>query len=250
LKTKSKTQQDICTLSVTRHAFLTSFKIAANSKGSDNIWVCAPNGNNSVRFFKFGGLSASIKGTAPKSCDNMAATTNTELYVVSEKKIFFLSRNSDQQSFTWSEVSGVVNPVDVAVDNTNRAFFIDSAGTIFNLNGLRAGNKYFDKKYGENCRIESKFSSENGFYLIKNDKLLYDINDKGEESLISDIGFDDLCVDLNAGLYLTGFNGIYLMKSRVKFPVKVTNDIATSISCGQLLWFIGADGFVYQGTRK
>lgn len=250
-KSKTKSQQNICLLTVARHAFLSSLKIAAKDKGSNNCWVCAPNGANNVKFYKFGGLSAAIKGTAPTSCDMMAANTNTELYVVSAKKLYFLSKNAaDLKSYTWNEVTGATNVVDVTVDNNNLTYYINSAGAIFKVNGLRAGDKYSDATYGADCRLEAKYASEDGFYLIKNDKSLYNVDNKGVATLISDIGVDDLCTDLAAGVYLAGFDGIYLMKSSVKMPVKVTSDLASSISCASFLWFIGADGFVYQGTRK
>lgn len=248
-KTKSNTSQ-VCLLSVSRHAFLTSLKIAAKDKGANNIWICAPNGANNVKFFKFGGLSAAIKGTAPTSCDMMAANINTELYVVSAKKLYFLSKNLDLNSYTWNEVSGATNVVDVTVDNNNLAYYINTAGAIFKVNGLVAGTKYSDTVYGADCRFEAKYASEDGFYLIKNDKKLYNIDNKGAATLISDFGADDLCTDLAAGLYLAAYDGIYLMKSSVKAPVRVTTDLATSISCSNAIWFIGADGYVYQGTRR
>jgi hypothetical protein len=249
-KSKSKTKQNVCLLTVTRHAFLTSTKVAAKEKGTNNIWICAPGKDKEIKFYKFGGLSSSIKGTAPTTCTMMAANTNTELYVVSEKKLFFLSRNGDEQSYLWNEISGASNVVDVTVDNNNLGYFIDTSGVIFRINGLKAGDKLSDKTYGDECKLEAKFDSRDGFYIVKKDKTLIDVDSNGDSTLVTSIGVEDLCTDLNSGVYLAAYDGIYLMKSSVKTPIKVTNDLASSISCGSLLWFIGADGFVYQGVRK
>lgn len=236
-----KSQRD-CKLSIERDSWISSNRVCGNP---GKAWICAKDKNNKMQFYKNAPITASVKGTQPSSCENLATNKPGELYVVSDKKLYFLAENgTDLSSYSWNEVENSKDIVDVSVNNLGNVFTIDSKGTISQVLGAKMGNIFTKTDLGDNSKIEA-FSDE-VIYALNSVGNVYKVSSKNKELISDTLNAYDLCVDFKSTLYLATSTGIFAKKISSNDFVKVSDDKVTSIGCAWLLWFVGVDGYIYK----
>lgn len=230
------------------HAYLTSNLIASRNQ---YVWVCVKSGST-VKFYSNPNYSAALSGTAPTDCSALAVNSVGELYVVAGKKLFLLARQQTQttpNSYIWKEIAKIEDAQDVSVDNSDNAYYINTSGEIYTLAGKALGSRFAAKKsYGKNCKLEGSSDKGETVYVVNEKRELIKVSNSNTETVIfTEVGVDDLCIDKNTNLYFASDEGIY-MKRPDTLPILATYDKSLSLGCGDSIWSIGLDNYIYSGV--
>lgn len=240
-KSKSSSLRGTAFSQFTASAYIKSRAIATHQ---DNVWVCA----NDEKLYRNGGFSKGISGTKPASCRKIATNDQSELYVVDKNGDLHYLKKINNDNYNWKKT--VAKITDVSVGINGEVFVIDTDGKIFEFKGEKLGSQFSTQKYKGAKSIAVTYDNERIVYVIDSTGNVYKQTATAQTKLHPNILADEVCVNQNSFVFISSGLGIYMQNPRVNELVLFADGIAKDMDCGNKLWVIGEDGYIYYNSSS
>ena len=231
-----------------------SVKLVAN-KGS-HLWIYI-----SDKGFYKKGKSNSTPAKNSKVTNNqileMMTNNNGDLFFQDSKlNIYKISKNNSNQKYEISQQKTDGSVHSLAKDNKlDKIYWFTNSNSKPNATTYRKSNLSSLEMTRDTASYKMSVVNtsntntiNNVFYYISSSKL-YDSNDKISE--LSNFNANHLCTDKNYNLFVATSNGIYLKTKSKPNYIKVSDIVATHISCDDTLWIISdVSGHVLSANYK
>jgi len=225
----------------TASAYLKSKAIAAHQ---DTIWVCT----TSNKLYKYGGFSKGIQGTKPTSCEKIATNNDGELYVIDSSKNLHYLKKINSSNYNWKKTEK--NIVDVTVGINGEVYILDTTGYVYEFKGDKKGSKFTTQKYASAKSIATTFENERVMYIVDSSGNVYRQTASSRTKLYPNIVADKVCVNQSSFLFISTGLGIYMRNPRVNDLTLFADGIAKDMGCGNKLWVVAEDGYIYENSSS
>ena len=232
------------------------FYLKTNSVAVFNklVYICN-NNEKSISFYKYQGEPSQFAGTAPTSVIKCSLSQKEDLYVIDKNNELFVLQKISDVSRIWIKIDKNIKWVSHSIDGSTfvlkegKIYILDNnvvSQRIFNSYELANANKIaiIDKKFGLYSLVVIDDSGE--VYFVENDS-----TNKSHKKLVPSIKAINFCVDIKSNLFVNSNIGLFMGTAINNYEFnKIAEGGYLDISCGEKLWVISGDEYVYSATLE